>query len=80
MTWPVCGNKFGAKTAIYNGHTYHSMREANYTAELDLRVRAGDLKEWKRQVPIELRINGVKICTYTIDFPENRDGRQRDVH
>ncbi len=70
MYWQKRGNKYGAKSATYNGHTYHSIREANYAAELDLRLRAGELKEWRRQVPIELRVNGVKICTYTIDFLE----------
>src|SRR5438552_388346 len=58
------------RVLAYNGHAYHGMREANYAAELDLRVRAGDLKEWQRQVPIELRVNGQKVCTYTIDFVE----------
>jgi hypothetical protein len=42
----------------------------NYAAELDIRVKAGELERWERQVPIELRINDHKICTYTIDFVE----------
>ncbi len=70
MEFQKQGNKYSAKTTTYNGHTYHSMREANYAAELDLRVRAGELKECRPQVSIELRVNGVKICTYTIDFLE----------
>lgn len=64
------GNKFGAKRTTYNGHLYHSIKEANYAAELDLRVKAGELKSWRRQVPIELRVNDQKVCTYTIDFVE----------
>lgn len=63
-------NKFNAKSSTYNGHTYHSAREAQYAFELDIRVRAGELREWKRQVPIDLYVNGMKICTYTIDFLE----------
>lgn len=63
-------NKYGAKSATYNGHTYHSKKEAAYAAELDIRVRIGELKRWERQVPIELRVNDQKICTYTIDFVE----------
>jgi hypothetical protein len=62
MYWQKRTSKYGAKSATYNGHTYHSMREANYAADLDLRVRAGELKEWRRQVPIDLIVNGVKVC------------------
>lgn len=64
------GSKYGAKRQDYNGHSYHSKKEAAYAQELDLRVKAGELKEWHRQIPIELRVNGTKICTYTIDFLE----------
>lgn len=46
------------------------MKEANYAAELDMRVKAGELKEWRRQEAVELRVNDMKICVYTIDFVE----------
>lgn len=62
--------KYGNVSSTYNGHTYHSMKEANYAAELDIRVKVGELDHWERQVPIELRVNDQKICTYTIDFVE----------
>jgi hypothetical protein len=68
--WQKRQGKYNARSATYNGHTYHSEKEAAYAAELDLRVRAGELREWHRQVPIELAVNGHKICTYTIDFLE----------
>jgi hypothetical protein len=70
MYWEKKQNKYGNKSAEYNGHVYHSIKEANYAAELDLRVRAGELREWQRQIPIELRVNDQKICVYTIDFLE----------
>lgn len=63
-------NKFSNKTTIYNGQYYQSIKEADYAQELDLRVRAKDLKEWRRQVPIDMYVNGMKICTYKIDFVE----------
>lgn len=63
-------NKFSNKRTEYNGTYYDSIKEADYAQELDLRVKGKDLKEWKRQVPIELVINGQKICTYKIDFVE----------
>jgi hypothetical protein len=68
--WQKRGNKYGAKTSTYNGHTYHSILEANYAAELDIRVKAGELERWERQVRIPLIVNGQKVCDYTIDFVE----------
>lgn len=71
MSWNNYSNrKYGNVSQTYGNHTYHSRREANYAAELDMRVKAKDLKSWRRQVPIELRVNDKKICTYTIDFVE----------
>ena len=70
MAWPRNFNKFGSIRQDYQGHSYHSKREAAYAAELDLRVRAGELKEWRRQEAVELRVNDKKICVYTIDFVE----------
>jgi hypothetical protein len=61
MTWPQRSGKFNAKRSTNNGHTYHSGREAEYAKELDWRIKAGDLKSWKRQAPIELRVNGKLI-------------------
>lgn len=42
--------------------------EAGYAMELDQRMKAGEVKEWKRQVPIELRVGGQLICKYYMDF------------
>jgi hypothetical protein len=64
------GNKYNAKKTTYNGHVYHSAKEADYAEQLDWRLKAGELKEWQRQVPIDLSVNGQRICTYVIDFWE----------
>ena len=66
--WQMRGNKYHSKTCEYGGNIYHSMFEASYAKELDLRVKAKDIKSWDRQVPLHLYVNGHKICTYTIDF------------
>lgn len=63
-------NKFSNHRTEYNGIYYDSIKEADYAMELDLRVKTKDLKEWKRQVPIDMYVNGEKICTYRIDFVE----------
>jgi hypothetical protein len=77
VIWPKQEGKCNARKATYNRHTYHSGREAEYAQELDWRVKAGELREWRRQVPIELCVGGKLICTYTIDFVEiDRDGKE----
>jgi hypothetical protein len=69
--------KYNSRTTLYDEHVYHSAREAAYAEELDWRIKAGELRSWKRQVPIELRVNGKLICTYTIDFVEiDRYGKE----
>ena len=70
MYYQKRGNKYNSRTTIYDGHAYHSAKEASYAQELDLRVKGKDLESWERQVPIHLYVNDVKICTYTIDFVE----------
>lgn len=55
----------------YGGVRYDSQLEANYAWELDVRVKAGDLLAWERQVPLPLLVNDVLIATYRIDFVEH---------
>lgn len=62
------GNKYGAKSTIYNDQVYHSKLEAGYAADLDLLLRAREIKKWERQVRISLDVNGYHICNYYIDF------------
>ena len=69
MTWyHQKGNKYGAKSTIYDGKVYDSKKEAAYAAELDLRLRAADILRWERQVRLDLKIDGRHICNYYIDF------------
>ena len=56
------------KKQEYNGSRYDSRFEANYAAELDLRKKAGEIKDWQRQVKIPLDVNGYHISNYYIDF------------
>ena len=77
MTWRYRygGNKYHAVSSTYNGISYHSKKEAAYAAELDLRVKAKDIKGWERQKKISLDINGYHICNYYMDFVvEHNDG------
>lgn len=62
------GNKYGAKSALYNGLQFHSKREAAYAAELDLRKKGKAIRDWERQVKIDLSVGDFHICNYYIDF------------
>lgn len=69
MTWYLRkGNKYHNISSTYDGIQYHSKKEAGYAAELNLRKKAGDIKDWERQVPLSLDVNGFHICNYYIDF------------
>lgn len=69
-----------AKRTDYNGMWFQSKLEANYAQQLDWRIRAGEVKEWKKQHKIEIKVNGVKICNYYIDFLVTlKDGSQQFV-
>lgn len=62
-------NKFGAKKKEYNGRKYDSTGEADYSAELDLRKKAGEISKIEYQFPINLKSEtGEHITTYKIDF------------
>lgn len=62
------GNKLNAKGQYYKGQFYHSTGEMNYAQQLDIRMMAGEIKDWKRQVKIELKVNGITISCYFMDF------------
>jgi hypothetical protein len=69
------GSKLSNKSAYYNGHHYDSVGEKEYAIQLDLRKKAGDIKDWQRQVKISLTSNGKHITNYFIDFVvEHLDG------
>ena len=61
-------NKYNATRQMHNGILYHSKKEVGYVKELELRVKAKDIKSWTRQEKISLDVNGYHICNYYIDF------------
>lgn len=61
-------NKYNAKGQYYKGDFYHSTGERDYAIQLDWRKQTGDIADWKRQVKIELKVNGVLIGNYYVDF------------
>lgn len=56
----------------YKGKVYDSKLEKNYRAKLELMKKATKLEnrvvDIQEQVPFEFVINGLKVCTYLLDF------------
>ena len=61
-------SKYKNSSTMYNGQRYDSKLEAKYAQDLDWRIDAGEVKEWDRQVKLELTMHGKKLCNYYIDF------------
>jgi hypothetical protein len=61
-------SKYGAVRTEADGHKFASKKEANRWMDLRLLEHAGHVQELKRQVPYELEVNGITICTYIADF------------
>ena len=59
-------HKFNAKAVEYDGIRFDSKKEGNYYLQLQLRVKAGEVVFFLRQVPFHLP-GGVK---YIVDFME----------
>jgi predicted exporter len=60
--------KFLNKKTVVDGITFDSKKEAEYYGVLKLRKMAGEIKDFKIQVPFEMRVNGELICKYIADF------------
>jgi len=62
-------NKYSAVRQTYNGYSYMSKRESQKAWDLDMLVKAGEIKSWEKQKKIELKgENGNHVCNYFIDF------------
>lgn len=66
-------SKYNNKTCGYNNSIYDSKLEKKFAMDLDLRVAAGEIKSWERQVKISLDVNKKHICNYYIDFIINHN-------
>lgn len=64
--------KYKNKRQEYGGHSYMSKLEADVAWQLDMRIKAGEVKSYKRQVRIPLVVKKKHICDYIIDFVVKR--------
>lgn len=60
--------KYHNKRQEYNGYQYMSKLEADVAYQLDMRIKAKEVKSYQRQVKIPLDVKGHHICNYIIDF------------
>ena len=82
MAWSTRYKKYGNNKTEYNGRTYDSKFEAGVARDLDLMVRAGEIKTWEPQFKIECipynhAGDPVPKCkvTHKVDFRvHNHDG------
>jgi hypothetical protein len=62
-------NKYHNVRQNYNGNLYHSKKEATKAWELDMLIKAGEIKSYERQVKEELYgQNGTRVTNYFVDF------------
>jgi hypothetical protein len=73
------GLKFGNVWTEVDGIKFQSKAEANYYGRLKVLKRAGMIKDFKRQVPFRIVVNGIFICTYKADFVVYHNSGTRDV-
>ena len=57
-------HKFNAKRTEHNGVSYASKKEAGYAAELDLRVKAGEVLFYLTQIPFRLPGRIKSVCDF----------------
>ena len=68
--------KYRNQETIYNGIIFASKKEANRAYELDMLLKAKQIKRWSVQPEFLIEINGVRIAKYRGDFKvEYPDGR-----
>lgn len=61
-------SKYRNKRATVDGIKFASRREAKRYGELQLLVKAGEVRDLRLQVPFDLIVRDIKVCRYVADF------------
>lgn len=61
-------SKYLNKWVVIDSIKFQSEGEGYYYLELKSRLLRGEFKEFKRQLPIEFEVNGVRVGKYIADF------------
>lgn len=70
----------GYKSQVYNGRKYHSRAEAAYAQELDEMLEKGEIMSWTPQFRVDLKANGIHICTMLPDFYVVMADGSKEIH
>lgn len=81
MNWLIKNySKYHNIKTEYNGIKYDSKKEAQFAQDLDMLKRAGEIKDWKRQIAFKMVVEGEIICRHYVDFEiEHNDGSKELV-
>jgi hypothetical protein len=71
--------KYRNKKTEFNGVLFDSALEARKAEELDLLVKAGEIKGYDRQFIFPIIINGKKVCSYRADFVVHHKDKSREI-
>jgi hypothetical protein len=72
---PAKPSKYGNERCVVDGLHFRSLKEVRRYRELRILEAAGQIKDLRREVPFELRVNGRTICVYVADFVYYVTGR-----
>ena len=73
-------NKFNARKTVHGEFTYDSGKEAKYAAELDMRIKAGDIKGYDRQYQISVEPEGKPFFKTKVDFRLHMNDESFELH
>lgn len=66
--------KYRNQPVVVDGIRFDSKAEAHRWGELRFLEQSGAIFGLRRQVPFEMVVNGVKVCTYVCDFLYEQGG------
>lgn len=80
FVWKKKGNKLHAKKQEFKGVQYHSGLEAKCAADLEYKMKCGEISSVERQVKMPLEVKGKHIANYYVDFlVTHNDGVQEYI-
>ena len=62
------GGKYGNKVVERAGERFDSKKEYRRWCDLQMMEKGNEIAGLRRQVPFELRVNGMLVCKYVSDF------------
>lgn len=73
----ISANKYSAKRTEYDGVNYDSKMEAKWAQVLDMRMEAGEIVGWERQVTFSI---GPARVRWTVDFMVYTEYGRVEIH